>query len=291
MSRYVRIAPKFWQDENVVLLSEDERFLFLYILTSPHSNMVGCYVLPPPYAMHDLGWEKERYVGAMEGLVEQKVVYYDTRTHVLLVPNFLKYNGIQNSNQSIGAVKALKELPETPLLDKFFDVLLCHTDKFLKPFIESFPKHFEKRSIKQETGTEKGTEGKEVVEVGEEVIVTGSDKNSHVPYQKISEMYHRICKSLPTLATFSENRKKHVRARWKQYGESLEPFEELFTLAESSDFLKGANEKGWHADFDWLMKDANMAKTLEGKYNKNGTTPPRGGPVNPAFVKKGRRSD
>ena len=42
---------------------------------------------------------------------------------------------------------------------------------------------------------------------------------------------------------------------------------EVFEKAEASDFLKGASESNFKADFDWLMKDRNMAKVLEGKYD------------------------
>ena len=43
----------------------------------------------------------------------------------------------------------------------------------------------------------------------------------------------------------------------------------MFELAEESDFLKGCNNRNWSATFDWLVKDANMAKVLDGNYSKN----------------------
>lgn len=65
----------------------------------------------------------------------------------------------------------------------------------------------------------------------------------------------------------SERRKKIIAARINQ-GFSIDDFERLFNFAESSSFLKGSNDRNWTADFDWLIKDDNMTKTLEGKYNK-----------------------
>ena len=32
-------------------------------------------------------------------------------------------------------------------------------------------------------------------------------------------------------------------------------------------FLKGKNNRDWQANFDWLIKDSNMAKTLDGNYD------------------------
>lgn len=83
-------------------------------------------------------------------------------------------------------------------------------------------------------------------------------------YTKIVDMYHSICISLPKLRTVTEKRKKIIKARLKQY--SIEQFEEVFILAESSDFLKGTNGK-WNANFDWLMNENNFIKVLEGNYN------------------------
>ena len=44
----------------------------------------------------------------------------------------------------------------------------------------------------------------------------------------------------------------------------------MFENAESSSFLKGSNDRNWMATFDWLIKDSNMAKVLEGNYADKG---------------------
>ena len=84
-------------------------------------------------------------------------------------------------------------------------------------------------------------------------------------YQEIISMYNDTCVSYPKVQSLSEARKKAIKARLKQY--TVEDFKRLFELAESSDFLKGGNNRNWSANFDWLIKDANMAKVLDGNYN------------------------
>lgn len=93
------------------------------------------------------------------------------------------------------------------------------------------------------------------------------------PYAEIVALYHEICSSFSQLRSIGDKRKKAIAARWKEYGNDLDTFRELFSLAEASDFLKGKNVKNWTADFDWLLNSANMAKVLEGKYNDK----PKGG--------------
>ena len=86
--------------------------------------------------------------------------------------------------------------------------------------------------------------------------------------QQIVDLYHSICKSYPTVRSISESRKKAIRARLNTY--SLDDFKAVFEQAEASSFLRGANARNWSATFDWLIKDQNMAKVLEGNYADKG---------------------
>ena len=75
----------------------------------------------------------------------------------------------------------------------------------------------------------------------------------------------RKCSSLTTL---SDARKRLIQTRLKSY--SPEQIRVVFEKAEASSFLRGekGGEKGtFKACFDWLMKDANFAKTLDGNYD------------------------
>ena len=83
--------------------------------------------------------------------------------------------------------------------------------------------------------------------------------------EQVVDLYRSICVSYPSVKTLSEARKKAIRARLKVY--SLEDFRKMFEKAEGSAFLKGANNRNWSANFDWLMKDANFAKVIDGNYD------------------------
>lgn len=87
------------------------------------------------------------------------------------------------------------------------------------------------------------------------------------PYKDIVDLYHTICTSYPVLRTISEKRKQMMDERWAEYEGNLNTFRELFTIAEESPFLKGKNDKGWSADFNWLLDSENMPKVLEGNYS------------------------
>ena len=89
-----------------------------------------------------------------------------------------------------------------------------------------------------------------------------------VQSQTILDMFNEICKSYPRATKLSESRRKAIKARLKMY--SIDDFKQLFKMAEGSSFLKGGNNHNWSANFDWLIKDANMAKVLDGNYSDAG---------------------
>lgn len=103
----------------------------------------------------------------------------------------------------------------------------------------------------------------------EKEIETEKSESKKVDYELIARMYNDTCVSFPRLTTLSDARKKAIKARLNKY--SIEDIQRAFTLAEASDFLKGNNGRNWSANFDWIIKDTNIAKILDGNYNNHGS--------------------
>ena len=108
-------------------------------------------------------------------------------------------------------------------------------------------------------------EGDKEKDTEEEREGEGDKIRESTSYQLIADMYNDTCVSFPRLTTLSDARKKAIKARLKVY--SVEDFQRLFDKAEGSTFLKGGNDRNWSATFDWLIKDTNMAKVLDGNYD------------------------
>lgn len=90
-------------------------------------------------------------------------------------------------------------------------------------------------------------------------------RENRVDYELIARMYNDTCVSFPRVTTLSDARKKAIKARLNKY--TIEDLQRAFELAEASDFLKGNNGRNWSANFDWIIKDTNIAKILDGNYN------------------------
>ncbi len=94
-----------------------------------------------------------------------------------------------------------------------------------------------------------------------------TEKISHCPQEKIIELYHRILPSLQRVEKLSDRKKSNVRARWREHPD-LQFWEEFFNDVAQTDFLLGGGNRGWQADFEWLINKEKFSEVLKGKYKK-----------------------
>lgn len=135
---YTKIDSRFWEDEKILQLDPDARYLMLYLLTTKHRNMLGCYHLPKDYARFDSKLTPKRFEIAWKSVIKSGMVLYDESLRVVLVKNFLKYNPIENPKQVIGATTKLNDLPRTPILAELQRILDLQSEKeYLKPLSEA----------------------------------------------------------------------------------------------------------------------------------------------------------
>ena len=145
---YSKIDARFWDDEKVLTLSPDARYLLIYLLTTKHRNILGCYQLPKAYALEDTKLPEKRFSHAWRELFGSGIVIYEEDTRMILLKNFLRYNPIENPNQVKGALTKLEGLPRSDL----FHTVYAHLEglaneagkPYLKPLLEALPKLFRK---------------------------------------------------------------------------------------------------------------------------------------------------
>ena len=101
------------------------------------------------------------------------------------------------------------------------------------------------------------------------------EKKRIYPYQDIVALWNEICGgSLPRVKALNDNRRQKIKCRldeWsKDSGEWIAKAQELFERVIASDFLRGNNNAGWAATFDWLFENSkNWVKVIEGNYDNN----------------------
>lgn len=71
---------------------------------------------------------------------------------------------------------------------------------------------------------------------------------------------------LKPVQRLSPERRKTLNTRIGQH--PIEDFTEAIGAIDRSPFLCGDNERGWRANFDWMLKSANFNKLIEGTYDR-----------------------
>ena len=138
--RYSRIKSRFWTDGKSGRWGNDVRLLALYLLTCPHGNMLGCFVLPKPYACADLRWDANTLETHFDTLRREDFIRYDEGVSLILVTKYLKHNPIENPNQATAALKVVHELPRSHLLADLGQAVKEQGKVFLEPLVEEIGK-------------------------------------------------------------------------------------------------------------------------------------------------------
>lgn len=103
MRTYGRIETSFWQNPKVWSLSCDEsRHLLLYLYTCPHSNSLGCFVLPDGYIMADLNWPAETLALRFEELTAKGFIERDPASFLVRIVGWFGHNMTENRNVAQG---------------------------------------------------------------------------------------------------------------------------------------------------------------------------------------------
>jgi len=241
--KWIKIATNIFDDEKIMLiesLPEADSIIVIWfklLALAGKSNNSGVFMISEqmPYTDEMLATVFRRKESTVKLALEtfERFGMIEVVDDVITIPNWGKH---QNLDQ------------------------LENKREYMKKYMRDYRDKQKKIACK----TNSKSNSKTNVSEAEEERDKERDKDI-INYQEIIDMYNDTCVSLPKVTALSDKRKKAIKARLRQY--SIDDFKRLFEKAEASNFLKGGNDRDWTANFDWLIKDANMAKTLDGNYD------------------------
>lgn len=117
-----QISSGFWEDTDIVdNYTAEDKYFFLYCLTNPHSNLLGCYEISIKQMANELDWSKEQVEKVLYRFIEvHQRMKYDNDSKELLVINWCKYNW----SMSPKCLESLLKNLELVKNDTFHDLLL-----------------------------------------------------------------------------------------------------------------------------------------------------------------------
>jgi hypothetical protein len=116
-----------WTDPRVVTLSIPSKLIDVYLFTSPHTTMIGCFRVPLAYIAVDLGIPHASVLESINELVKGELIAYDHVLSIVLIPEFFESGQGWNANQCIAAAKVALQIPkELTFYDQFLRGLAPH---------------------------------------------------------------------------------------------------------------------------------------------------------------------
>jgi len=110
MSRQRYIDTSFWSDEYIESLDPLERYLYIYFLTNPLTNIAGAYKMSVKRMAFETGIDKDMVTKMIGRFTDaQKIAHIDG---YIVIKNFIKHQKV-NDNIKKGIDKILSELPES----------------------------------------------------------------------------------------------------------------------------------------------------------------------------------
>jgi hypothetical protein len=76
-----------------------------------------------------------------------------------------------------------------------------------------------------------------------------------------------VDRGLPKVSKVTEARRRQVQARIREYPDA-DDWSKALSAIDKSKFLCGDNDRGWRANFDFLLQPSTFIKLLEGTYDR-----------------------
>jgi hypothetical protein len=128
MRDYATVSPQFWLGKTGRELRKEgseAQVVALYLMTSPHANMLGLYYLPVLYLAHETGLGLEGASKGLERSIKAGFCSYDERSEMVWVHEMAGYQVGRSlkpgDNRCAGVRNEYGSLPENPFLAAFFD--------------------------------------------------------------------------------------------------------------------------------------------------------------------------
>ena len=125
MAIYRNVSLSFWEDIKIVDdFTPEDRYFYLYLLTNPHTNLLGCYQVSFKQMTNETGYNKDTVEKIIDRMVNiHNVIMFDSETNEIFIKNWYKYNWTR-SEKLLKKVEKLIEYVKSEELKKYLEKIL-----------------------------------------------------------------------------------------------------------------------------------------------------------------------
>lgn len=295
MRDYGKVSPQFWIGPTGKALrgNAHAQLLALYLMTSPHSNMVGVFHCPVLYMAHETGIPFEGASQALQRLIEAGFCTYEWDSETVFVHRMAAYQVGEalspKDNQVKGIQKDYEKMAPALIKQAFYAI---YSVAFHLPPSEDNQRKTEapcKPLASQEQEQEQEQDKEPNGSVGSADPSPQPSQGQARPElprcdaQAVVALYHQHLPELPAVRLMPDQRKRAVAAFWRfvltsrrtdgqpratTAPEALAWIGGYFARVRENDFLMGRGERSgahakWQCDFDFLLTEKGKKHVIE----------------------------
>jgi hypothetical protein len=184
------IDTNLWNNEDIIeYFTSEDKYFWLYLLTSPHNNICGVFKNSPTLIARDMGLHKDTIVNLLYRFENiHKLVYCDKETNEILILNWYKWNWTKSQDLMKTINKQMNEIKSNKIIELLKErAFIIHRDNtVITPSIDHTNTNSNTNNINNN-------------------IVTNEEINNY--FDKIYSIYPRKVSKVQAKATFSKKLK------------------------------------------------------------------------------------
>ncbi|WP_422366397.1 hypothetical protein [Pelagibius sp.] len=291
---YGKVHEGFWESDRIGGLSDGAALLALFLLTGPHRNAIGCFRLGVG-AISDVPrfnkWGVDKISSYLDELCSKQFLIRDTNKGWMLIDKALEKDPIKGEK---AAKHALSLSTSVPRKSAIFESLRVRLEPQLVEFSEALS---DKDGWPMERACDAPSNGDAIPHASPSPLPEPSqdpepvkpsadadgppNKPGAVEVDEVEaavEAWNAFAErhGLAKVQRITAKRRSACKIRLTEC-DGLDGFVNgaLPAIARSP-FLLGENDRGWKADFDFLMQQKSFTKLMEGGYDRSKPTRPNG---------------
>ncbi len=146
--KFGTVDSSLWRHPKFKGLSDDAKFLFMYLKTCDHQNIIGCFYLPKMYACADTGWGIDRVSIGFHNLIEEGFIKYCDDTETVFLVKHMELHPIQGHKQLKGAINKFNEVNNNASFISDLAASMLSCDYWEHKDVEGYRKGFDTLSNK-----------------------------------------------------------------------------------------------------------------------------------------------
>lgn len=139
MAIYRNVSLSFWEDIKIVDdFTPEDKYFYLYLLTNPHTNLLGCYQISFKQMTNETGYNKDTIEKLIDRMASKhKVIEFDFETNEVFIKKWYKYNWTRSDK----LLKNVEKLIQYIKSDIFKENMLKLVEKYRVSIGYLYPMH------------------------------------------------------------------------------------------------------------------------------------------------------